>query len=80
VNIRFHLLIITSESSTIEQFSFEFTLRRFDGDAPSTMIDAEPVRLAVGVPIEGLIAGCGCWSVVKPNFIKRGQLDRVRLQ
>jgi len=41
-------VIITSESSIIEQFSFEFILRRFDGDAPSIVIDTELIRLAVG--------------------------------
>jgi len=44
-------VIITSESSIIEQFSFEFILRRFDGDAPSTVIDTELVRLAVGIKV-----------------------------
>jgi len=42
-------VIITSESSIIEQFSFEFILRRFDGDALSIVIDTELVRLAVDV-------------------------------
>jgi len=57
-NEDFYLLIITSESSIIEQFSFEFILRRFDGDAPSNIIDTELVRLAVGVKVIGLIVVC----------------------
>jgi hypothetical protein len=56
----FYLLIITSESSIIEQFSLEFILRRFDGDAPSTIIDTELARLAVGVKVIGLIVVCCC--------------------
>ncbi len=45
------------------QFSFEFILRRLEGDALSTIIDTELVRLAVGVRVV-------CWSVVKANKIK----------
>jgi len=41
-----HLLITTSVSSVIEQFSFAFILRRFDGDALSIVIETELVRLA----------------------------------
>jgi hypothetical protein len=48
---KLNLLMTTSESSMIAQFSFEFTLRRLDGDAPSTVL----VRLAVGVPGGGLM-------------------------
>ncbi len=65
----FYLLIITSESSIIEQFSLEFILRRFDGDAPSTIIDTELARLAVGVKVIGLIVVCCCWSLGKPFFV-----------
>lgn len=54
-----NLLMITSESSITERFSLEFILRRFDGDAPpSTVIDTELVRLAVGVKRIGLIVVC----------------------
>jgi len=57
---KFYLLIITSESSIIEQFSLKFILRRFDGDAPSTIIDTELIRLAVGVTVAELVVVCCC--------------------
>jgi hypothetical protein len=46
-NYEENLRMIISGSSIIWQFSFEFILRRFDGDAASTIFDTEPVRLAV---------------------------------
>ena len=64
------LLIKTSESSIIEQFSLEFTLRRFEGDAPSTIFDAEPVRFAVvGVVATGVFGvSVGIWeSIARPE-------------
>lgn len=45
----FHLLMITSESSMMPQFSLQFIFRRFDGEAASMVIDTELVRFAVGV-------------------------------
>ena len=49
----------------IDAFSLEFILRRFDGDAASTMFETEPVRLPV-VETTGEDNGC-CGSDGRPT-------------
>jgi hypothetical protein len=67
--IRVDLLIGTSESSIIEQFSLEFILRRLEGDALSTRMEAELMRLAVRVTTGEGISACCCCSDATPRQI-----------